>query len=91
MQVVQHFRIGFCQTGRQKVRLLLVVALEADTIFRPDHRLEQRDRIVWRHHLSGDEFAASSETFIAGSLLALPISHLTQLPLMLPRRLPKKG
>ena len=88
VQVVQHFRIGFGQTGSQKVRLLLVVAFEADTISGPDHRLEQRGRVVWRHHLSRCEFAPCGETFVAGSLLALPISHVVQLLLMLPSRLP---
>jgi hypothetical protein len=91
MQVVQHFRIGFCQTGRQKVRLLLVVAFETDAIPGSDHRLEQRGRIVGRHHLPGGDLAPSGDTFAAGSLLALPISHLNQLPPMLPCRLPKKG
>ena len=75
MQVMQHFRVGFGQTGSQKVRLLLVVAFKADTIIRPDHRLEQRGRIVWRHHLSRCEFAPSSETFVAGPLFTLPIRH----------------
>jgi hypothetical protein len=78
VQVVQHFRIGFGQTGSQKVRLLLVVAFEADTIFGPDHRLEQRGRVVWRYYLSRCEFAPRGETFAAGSLLALPISHVVQ-------------
>src|SRR5580658_7127232 len=87
MQVVQHFRIGFCQTGRQKVRLLLVVAFEADAIFRPDHRLEQRSRLVCRHQLSRCEFATRGKTFIARSLLALPISHVVWLLLTLPCRL----
>jgi hypothetical protein len=75
---VQHVRIGFCQTGRQKIRLFLVVAFEADTIFRPDHRLEQRGGVVCRHHLSPGELAPSSETFVARSLLDLRISHLDQ-------------
>src|SRR5271163_1655897 len=84
---MQHFRIGFGQTGSQKVRLLLVVAFKADTIIRPDHRLEQRGRIVWRHHLSRCEFATRGKTFITRSLLALPIRHVAWLLLMLPCRL----
>ena len=47
VQVVQQFRIGLGQAGREKVRLLLVVAFEADAISGPDHRLKQRGRIVW--------------------------------------------
>jgi hypothetical protein len=53
-------------------------------IFGPDHRLEQRGRVVWRYHLSRCEFAPRAETFVAGSLLALPISHVVQLLSMLP-------
>jgi hypothetical protein len=91
VQVMQHFRIGFGQTASQKVRLLLVVAFETDAIPGSDHRLEQRSRIFRRHHLSGGESAASSETFVAGPLFTSPISHLDQLLLMLPCRLPKKA
>ena len=83
VKVVQHFWIGLGQAGRQEVRLLLVVAFEADTISGPDHRFKQRGRVVGRHHLPLGEFTACVETFIAGSPLALPISHIVQVPLML--------
>jgi hypothetical protein len=70
-------------TRRQEVRLLLVVAFEANTISGPDHRLKQRGRVLGRHHISLGEFTAYIETFVAGSPLAFPISHIVQLPLML--------
>ena len=65
VQIVQHFRIGFGQAGRQEVRLLLIVAFEADTIPGPDHRFEQCGRVIGRHHLTLGEFAARLETFVA--------------------------
>jgi hypothetical protein len=89
VQVVEHFRVGLGQTGSEKVRLLLIVTFETDTIFWPDHRFQQRGRVAWRHHLSRCEFAPRGETFVARSPLALPIGHVDQLLLMLRRRLPK--
>jgi hypothetical protein len=80
---VQHFQIGFGETAGEKVRLLLVVAFEADPISGPDYRLQQRGRVVWRHHLSRCEFAPRRETFVAGSPLTLPISHVVQLLLII--------
>jgi hypothetical protein len=41
VQVVQNFRISVGQTSRQKVRLLLVVAFEADAISGPDYGLRR--------------------------------------------------
>ena len=89
VQIVQYFGIGSGETRREKVRLLLVVAFEADAISGPDYSLQQRGRIVWRDHLSRCEFAPRCETFIAGSPLTLPISHVVQLLLRVPSSLPK--
>ena len=83
MQIVQHFWIGSGETRREKVRLLLVVAFEADTVSGSDQRLKQRRRGVGRYHLSLCEFTACVETLVAGSPLALPISHVVQLLLTL--------
>ena len=86
MQIIQNLCIGRGETGREKVGLLLVVALKADTISGSDYRLEQRGRIVWRDHLSRREFASRCETFVASSPLRLPICHVVQLLLNAPVR-----
>jgi hypothetical protein len=80
---VQNFRISVGQASRQEVRLLLVVAFEANTVSGSDQRLKQRRRGVGRYHLSLCEFTACVETLVAGSPLALPISHVVQLLLTL--------
>ena len=79
MQVVQNLRICVRQASRQKVRLLLVVTFKANTIARPDYGLKQRGGVARRHHLSVCELSACVEAFVAGSTLALPISHIVQL------------
>jgi hypothetical protein len=83
VKVVQHFRIRLDQACRQEVRLLLVVAFEAEAISGPDHRLKQRGRVVRRYHLPLGEFTACVETIVAGSPFASPIGHIIKLPLML--------
>ena len=86
VKIVQHLGIGFGQAGRQEVRLLLIVAFEADTIPGPDYRFEQCGRIVGCNDLTLGEFAARLETIVADSPLALPIDHIVQLPLVGDRR-----
>ena len=70
--------IGRGQAGREKVRLLLVIPFEADAISGPDHRLEQRGRIIRWHQLSRSKFAAGGKAFVAGLSLRLPISHVIE-------------
>jgi hypothetical protein len=71
--------IGGSETSGLKVRLLLVVAFEADAISGPDYRFKQRGGVVWRDHLPFGEFAARCETFVALLYMFVPLSHRCQL------------
>jgi hypothetical protein len=79
VQVVQNFRISVGQASRQEVRLLLVVAFEANTIAGPDYGLQQCGSVARRHHLSLCELTACVEPLVAESPFALPINHIVQL------------
>ena len=86
VQIVQHFRIGFGQTRRQKVRLLLVVAFEADAISGPDHRLEQRGRMLGATIFPAANLLPAARRSSRARCSLLPVSHFVHLLLTLPCR-----
>ena len=73
VQVVQQRRVGLGERGGEPVRLLLVVALEADPVPRAYHRLEQRGRILGTDALAVGEAAPGGEAGVAILRPATPV------------------
>ena len=75
MEIVDSRPVDACQDLGEKVRLLLVVALEADPVAGADDRLEQRLRALRRHHLAAGVAGACIQAGVSLAPLLLPLCH----------------
>jgi hypothetical protein len=75
VQIVNPRRIHRRQPLGQHVRLLLVVALKADSIARAQHRLEEIDQRFGTDQLAGGEARPGRDPLLAQSLPRIPLPH----------------
>jgi hypothetical protein len=61
MQIAQLRGIGLNQTARKKVRLFLIVALDADAVSRFDHGLKQLHDLLCWHDATGSQALRSGK------------------------------
>src|ERR1700675_3573917 len=74
MEIVDLRRIDVRQDLGEKVRLLLIVALETDAVAGADDRLEKRLRVLRRYHLAVGEAGHRHEAVSSLAALLLPVS-----------------
>jgi hypothetical protein len=74
VQIVDLSDVDRRESGRQQVRLLLVVALETDAIARPDHGLQKRGGVARLDDLSLREYCPGAPS---GSRAICPCCQLT--------------
>ncbi|GBU17996.1 hypothetical protein AwMethylo_22110 [Methylobacterium sp.] len=75
MQVVDAGRIAGGERAGEAIRLLLVVALQADPVAGAQHRLQKGDRIGGRDVLAVREGSARRDAGVAGLALPAPSRH----------------
>ncbi len=73
VQVVDEPRIHLGQAGSEKVRMLLIVAFDADAVFRFQHRFEKPNQVLWRHKLALNHRAGAFEPCRFAESQAVPL------------------
>src|SRR5471032_1264210 len=74
MEVVDSRRVDVRQDFGEKVRLLLIVALETDPVAGTDNCLKQRLHILRWDHFAAGEAGRRRETVMSRATLLLPVS-----------------
>ena len=80
VQVMHPLRADRREGLRQKIGLLLIVALEADPVARLQHRFQQRPRLGRRHQLGAGQVGGALQARIPVAGLAVPVRHRHVLP-----------
>src|SRR5258707_14976093 len=80
MEIVNPRPVDVRQCFGEEVGLLLVVALEADPVARPDDCFEKRLRLVRRHHLASGVVRTCIQAGTSLAPLLLPFCHIVLRP-----------
>ncbi|MGY4409338.1 hypothetical protein ACVWW4_001074 [Bradyrhizobium sp. LB7.1] len=75
MQIVDLGEIDRQQRAAQEIRLLLVVALQANPVARPDHGLQQARHVVRFDDLAAGKASSRRNARIARGSIVLPARH----------------
>ena len=75
VQIVDLGQIDRQQRAAQEIRLLLVIALQANPVTRPDHGLQQARDVVCLNDLAAGKASSRRNARIARGSIVLPARH----------------
>ncbi len=75
VKIVDSGGIDAGQRRGEKIRLFLIVAFKADAVERPDHSLEQRDRLIARNELALRKRRARGDPLAPRRPSGVPLPH----------------